>query len=177
MGNKSQALMMMNNLGDLYYTQERWQDALGIFDQIVEGATAIGDMQLRAFGLVNSGDSLVLLGNYDEAQKRIDEALQMFNSLGEQRLIMGTYAIMGTLYKAKKDYAKAREYLEMAIEGQKKLAVLQNLSVILWDYADMEEQAGNRQKAKVLYAQALEYAKKMNEKKQIDKIAKKVKAM
>lgn len=177
MGNRSQALMMMNNLGDLYYTQERWQDALAIFDQIVEGATAIGDMQLKAFGLANSGDSLVLMGKLDEAQTRISEALQLFNYLGEVRLIMGTYAIMGTLYKAKKDFAKAREYFEKAIEGQKRLEILQNLSVILWDYADMEEQAGNKQKAISLYKQALEYAKKMNEKKQIDKITKKLKTM
>jgi tetratricopeptide (TPR) repeat protein len=177
MGNKSQSLMMMNNLGDLYYTQERWQDALGIFDQLVEGATAIGDMQLRAFGLANSGDSLALMGKFDEAERRITEALQLFQYLGEVRLILGTYAIMGTFYKAKKDYAKAREYFEKAIEGQKRLEILQNLSVILWDYADLEEQAGNKARAKELYMQSLEYAKKMAEKKRIEKIKEKLKTM
>jgi ATP/maltotriose-dependent transcriptional regulator MalT len=42
LGNQAQALMVVNNLGDLYYTLERWRDALEMFESLRDISESIG---------------------------------------------------------------------------------------------------------------------------------------
>jgi hypothetical protein len=55
--------------------------------------------------------------------------------------------------------------------------MLLDLPVFLYEYADMEEGLGDKEKAKDLYKQALKYAKRMDNRKWIDLSTKRLKAL
>jgi tetratricopeptide (TPR) repeat protein len=95
--------------------------------------------------------------------------LDLFTNLKEKRLILGTQAIMANLYKAREDPDMARKFYEKAINGYIENNMLLDLPVFLFEYADMEESRGNKKKAKDLYKRSLDYAKRMDNRKWIDK--------
>jgi len=177
LGNQAQALMVINNLGDLYYTLERWKDALEMFESLREISESVGDLQHKGFGLVNTGDTLIKLKNYEEAEDRLKEALDLFVDLKERRLILGTQAIMANLYKAKEDLDNARVFYERSINGYIENNMLLDLPVFLFEYADMEEALGNLDRAKELFERSLDYAKRMDNRRWIDKASKRLKEL
>lgn len=169
MGKYDQYLMVMNNLGDLYYTQEKWDEALEIFEGLIDWSESVGDLVHKAFGLVNSGDTYIQIGDLDKAETHLLQALDLFIPLKEKRLIYGTRGIMANLYKNMNKPKQARQYFEMAIQGYEEIKIVLGITDFYYEYADMEEKLGDKKKAKELFQKCLKYAKQMDNQKWIEK--------
>ena len=166
---KIQYLRAMNNLGLILQDQEKWSEALDIYEKQIYESNQIGAMRLQAFGLYNGGISLVNLKMYDEAESRLLRAHSQFKLLNDKRMLSNTEGDLGTYFGKIKDYESACKYFESAIAGYKELKIVENLPEFLFEYGEVKSILGEKKQARKLYRESLKYAKKAQQEKWMKK--------
>jgi len=174
LGDLAQKLMALNNLGDLFIIQDRWEEALAVFEDLISLSTSVGNIQVRGFGMINSAFCLIHLNRFRGVEERISEAYRCFSLLGHKRMVFATMGTWALLYDNKKDYTAARRYFKKAIEGYRSCDYLNHLPRIMFENACMEERLGNRDIALDLFNEALGHAKNCDEGMWVKKITKKI---
>ena len=90
-------MVNLNNVGNIYRTQDRFPEALKYYEDALKIAIQIGDINARGLILNNSGTIYVSQTNYTEAMKRYDEALKISKQLGDRSLNSSCLLNIGNL--------------------------------------------------------------------------------
>jgi len=85
-GNNIQRLRFLDILGELESTGGEWKKALETCEKQIQLARSVGETYPRALALARSGQCLIQLGENEEAESRLYEALHYFNQFNERRM-------------------------------------------------------------------------------------------
>ena len=88
-----------NNLGMLNADHENWMEADACFRTSLEIADTIGDVQHRAHALLNRTEVYIARADYENARKCAEEALQIFDDMGQRDFKSAAYKFLGIIYR------------------------------------------------------------------------------
>lgn len=103
---------------------------------------------------------------YDSAWVYVQRQEDALKKMKEENVffdLSGTYAKKGQMYTIRKDYAKAKDYLDKSLVLLEKYKV-PYLSYVLENYGDLEDAKGNKEKAIYYYRKALQNAVDLEDK-------------
>ncbi|MBD0256419.1 MAG: tetratricopeptide repeat protein, partial [Cytophagales bacterium] len=104
-----------NNMGLVYQDQHHYQTALGYFNKALHQSRYTGNVKLGLRALGNSGDTYVLLGDLDRAEKIFNQTLRRNQALGYRYDIAESYCGLGELALARNNLNLALQYLQQSI--------------------------------------------------------------
>ena len=155
----SELLRAYNNLGSCLSDQERYEEALEIF-QIAKGiADNIGDEVRKGWSLLNIGSCLTDMGRSQEAIKPLKNALRLLEDHEDRAGIAFTHIEFGWAYTNTKELDLARRHLETALGMLERLElpaelgeVHEALAKVLTDTGDKPNVRAHLLKAKDSFA-------------------------
>lgn len=89
---------LLNNLGNVYVSNERLDEALGCFERAAVAYLMAGDTFGQGIAISNQGRALQGQRRYREAAAAQVEALLLFRQLGRKAFVATTLAKLGTCY-------------------------------------------------------------------------------
>lgn len=95
------------NTANVYYYQEKFEQALEFGKQASEYALAIGDSAEIAKSINNNAYSLMKLKRFDEAKKNIDSALEIAKRIKDMEMEHLALVAMADYHLEQKDFEKA----------------------------------------------------------------------
>jgi tetratricopeptide (TPR) repeat protein len=104
------------------------------------------------------------------ASNYLDKALYIFNKLGERMSLSIIYTNYGSIYRIRKEWDKATDYFEEAIDICKELDTLYNYGNTLFEYGLMFKDKGDTNEAKTRLIQALDIFESIQNKVMINKV-------
>lgn len=92
----------------------RYAQAQATAQQCARYAEAAGSPDLRAVATCNEADALLMLGRYDEAVRRYEQALALYHRMGSRR-VAGAHLGLGEVYRRRGWREQARAAYEQAV--------------------------------------------------------------
>lgn len=152
------------NLGVISFEMERLIDALEYYYLAFKTLTA-EDLDQRSIILNNLGECYFLLGEREKALYHFQQAIELFNKLGNKHNLAYCYSQTASLLLEMKESNRARKYLELA-NGLNKDIGSPGISIaVLKNYGILEKNHSQLDKAFSYLNQALVLAEKYDEKK------------
>lgn len=111
LGKQNKVSVALTNIGDTYEQEESYQKALEFYarslviDRKLQKDLGGMSITLRSIGSVN-----IKLKNYKEAEKALEEALQLTQKVGAKGEEKDTYSVYAQLYEATGEASKALKY-------------------------------------------------------------------
>ena len=109
-------VIVLSNIGEVYYEQGRHDDAETWLLQALELAETVGARRIAASTLAILTKSLMARDMLDQAVEQGETALLMTEEIGEQEQRVEIHAVMGELAMRRGDVKKAQEYLNRAVK-------------------------------------------------------------
>ncbi|MEH6679710.1 MAG: tetratricopeptide repeat protein [Sediminicola sp.] len=103
-----------NSIAQVYIKQNKSDKALELLSSIEKPSEALGDIHISSWVKLNYGRALMKLGNYDEAEKKLLEGLELSQLHDMPSNISLGYQYLSDLYQNKEDYRTALEYSKKA---------------------------------------------------------------
>ena len=110
-----------NNLGLLYRSQERWEDALTWFGRALEIDEAEGNRWGQAYSLRNIGITHTLAGDAPQALEPLREALALSTEIGDETNAAKAVLALGDALLELGELTEAQESFEIALEDARRL--------------------------------------------------------
>lgn len=151
-------LRVSNNLGLIYMDQEKWEDALALYEDMIARSGSIGTLRLTAFGLLNSAICLVKLQRYDDVLTRLEDALSRFIEIEDKRMISNTRGEMAIYYKKRGNMEMASELFETSIAGYEQIGIVDSVPEYLYEYGEVKLMLNDFDGARALFEQTLEHS-------------------
>jgi len=144
---------LYNNIGNIYYSKEKYRQSIKFFDKAKELAVANSYDQMLARTTMLQGRALVALKRYEEAEKMALQAKELIRELpvfkGRQINLM----TLSLIHLHKKEYDSAEQLLQEAIEEARQQKEESNEMDAYQILSELFEQQGKK-------AEALLYIKK-----------------
>jgi putative nucleotidyltransferase with HDIG domain len=105
-----------HNLGAASADHKRWADADRFFSSSLDIAGAIGDLHLQALALLNRTEVHLARQRYEDARSSAEEALALFDRLGERQGKAAAYRFFGVVYRETGAFGLAEARLKTAID-------------------------------------------------------------
>jgi putative nucleotidyltransferase with HDIG domain len=105
-----------HNLGMASADHKQWADADRFFSSSLDIAGAIGDLHLQALSLLNRTEVHLARQRYEEARSSAQEALTLFDRLGEPQGKAAAYRFFGVVYRETGAFGLAEARLKTAID-------------------------------------------------------------
>jgi len=106
----------LNNIGSVYYSWGRYQEAIENFQQALKIDQELGDKSGIARDLNNIGMVYQARGRYQEAFENYQQALKIFRELNDQSRIANCLNNIGMVYYSLKQYREAEDALKESIK-------------------------------------------------------------
>lgn len=106
---------LLNNLGNVYMSSRRLDEALGCFERARLGFAAAGDRLREAIAASNAGRALVEQRRHREGAALLVQALGIFRELGRRPYIGATLGKLGSCYSEMGESDRAKGWFEAAI--------------------------------------------------------------
>ena len=106
---------LLTNLGNVYFGNQRLDEALGCFQRGRAGFEAAGDAFGAAIARSNEGRLLVMTGKPKKGIVALKEALEAFSRLERREYVAVTLSKIGTAYAALGDSATAERWFQDAL--------------------------------------------------------------
>ncbi len=157
LGDESRLLSGYINLSQLYWTQNKQDEAFEKLREAEQRATMVVDIKntLRIQEL--KGKFSYLLGNYVEAEKILSETLEQANDTHNIELTSTIWQNIGLVYQAQGEITKAVEIYEEAIEKLDKVGYKYKAAGIKNNLGNVLEQQGEIDRALGLYLEISNY--------------------
>src|SRR5439155_3836713 len=104
----------LNNLGKLYTDLERWDEAVGAFDEAAQIASVLGDVGARILLEVNRGEMHIARAAYPAARDTCLKALRLSEDSGERQVLGEIHRHLGTVSRELGEYVRSEEHFESA---------------------------------------------------------------
>ncbi len=112
----SQAALIYNNLGEVYYALSKFREALAYYEQSLQIYKESGDRKGEGEALNNLGGIYYSLGNTEQALSYYQQALRIRREVGDRRGESTTLGNLGALYDSLGDKEEALSYFQQALE-------------------------------------------------------------
>lgn len=107
---------LLNNLGNVYLSRERLDEALGCFERARDGFAQAGDTFRHGIAAANQGRALVGLRRHREGASALVDALRDFRELGRKAYVGTTLAKLGTCYSEMGEREASIVWFEAALK-------------------------------------------------------------
>ncbi|UZR95382.1 tetratricopeptide repeat protein [Chondrinema litorale] len=114
----SQIYKPLVNLGDMYLKLNKPDSALIYIKQSKKASEATGNTFGLAVALMKEGQTLKMLQQYDEAERRIRESLLIAEQLNSLSLVRNSYESLAKLFEEKNNYKNALLYYKLYISTE-----------------------------------------------------------
>lgn len=114
---------LINNLGNVYVTNDRLDEALGCFERAAAAYAEQGDEFRRGIAVANQGRALIRLRRLREAAAALVQGLGIFRKLERRPYVAATLAKLGTCYSRLGEYEAALTWFESALEEVREVGV------------------------------------------------------
>src|SRR5690606_9459772 len=108
--------LLLNNLGNVYMSSKRLDEALGCYERARLGFAESGDRFREAIAAANQGRAMIDQRRYREAASELVEALKLFRDLGRRAYVGTTLAKLGTCYSEMGNQDGADLWFDAALE-------------------------------------------------------------
>ena len=115
-----------NSLAQIYLKQDMPYAALVLLEPLSEQSKAIGDFFITPLVYINTGWAHTKLGNYDKAQKYIQDGLEMSQTHNIPSNILYAYQKLSDLEQERGNYQQAYNYYVKADEFDKEISSATN---------------------------------------------------
>ncbi len=107
-------VICLNSIAQVFIKQNKPQEALQILEPALVASEATRDMHVTSLVYVNLGWALMHLKQYDAAEKRLLQGLDIANKYNFPRSISKSYTLLSDLADRKGDFKNAFEYYKKA---------------------------------------------------------------
>ncbi|MGH7718229.1 MAG: HD domain-containing phosphohydrolase, partial [Gemmatimonadaceae bacterium] len=115
-GDDNGCAIAYHNLGMISADRQLWDDADEYFRQSLAIAEMIGDVHLRALGLLNHPEVFLARQHYEHARENAEQALRIFGELGADLDKADAYKVLGVVYRETGRPVLAEARLRTAID-------------------------------------------------------------
>jgi tetratricopeptide (TPR) repeat protein len=145
----------LTNLGHHALLQERLVDSMRYREQAVEACRKLGETRELAGALSNLSDVVRELGDFERAQRLLNEALAIFQALEDESGIAWTHNHLGDLARVRGDAGAARALYEKAEAAFRKMDYLWGTARSLTDLGDLACESSEFEMARGHLAKAM----------------------
>ncbi len=152
--NESAALRLAAAMRRFWYVRGYWSEGRRWIESILTWSTA-GPPHARAGALFGLGNLLAMLGVPANAQPYLEQALQLYRSMGDKRSISNVLQHLGHAALALGDYARAEAFLEESIHLAREVGDLALLAMSLSQLGMLVGMRGDYTRAESLLLDSL----------------------
>ncbi len=134
------------NMGSIYNSLGRRDEAIAAFKEGIEICTSIGEYQFRTNGIINLGVIYLDQGLNEQAATQFEEALKLLKITKNEEAEAGVYVNFGILENSRGDLKKAIEYLTRSMQLAEKYSIpsivvfsLSQLAIVSVDLNEPEQ--------------------------------------
>lgn len=149
---------MNNNLGYLAYFDGRWNDALDHYERSSEGAARLGNVVDAAYPEVNVGEVLVNQRRYEDAEKRLTNAVRVLRATGENSMASFAEMLLARVYIERGELDRAEATLSRVIDEASDIGFATVTTEASLHAADVVRRGGEPQRALELLDSAMKRA-------------------
>jgi len=160
-----------NNIGDSHMQLKEWEKAIQHFEKSEEYARMINNQQFIGWSLFNSGEALVNIGEPDRAIERAEMALKMLEPLEDTMGIQGSTRVLALAYMQKKNWEKAQELFDRALEITKSIESKYHTGQLCFDIGKMQMEMGEKSLAQKNFQKARDLFKDIGAKRLLDEVS------
>ncbi len=111
----------MNNLGNVYDSQGRWEDAIAQYEQSLEICRSLGDRHGEGQTLSNLGEVYQSQGRWEDAIAQYEQSLEINRSLGDRHGEGQSLSNLGMVYQSQGRWEDAIAQYEQSLEISRSL--------------------------------------------------------
>jgi tetratricopeptide (TPR) repeat protein len=163
-GDSSGLARILNNLGDLYQTQEIWDKAIDNYEKSLAIFQQLKDENEIAITLNNLGDLYQAQGNLHKAIDNYEKSLAISHQLGDQDIAQ-PFNNLGDLYQRQGDFDKAIKYYNNSLGISRQLGHQNEISQTFNILGDLYQRQGNLDQAIYNYQKSLAVPSQMEDQK------------
>lgn len=162
-----------NNIGATYSEMNDYRKAIEWFEKCIKICRDAGIIRVVGYGLANAAEDYAELGEeLEKAKSYVDEALEIFQKLGEKRMIGSCHGKYGIIYHKKKEWGRASEEFEKCIKIAEEVEDLETLSSTHQDYGRMFADKGDKAKAREQFEKSIAVYEKLGNKVKVEEVKK-----
>ncbi|MFH1567641.1 MAG: tetratricopeptide repeat protein [Gemmatimonadota bacterium] len=138
----TQTVLTYHNMGMLRADQQRWDEALALFDRSLE---LCHERRLLAHEPViemNRGEALIGRGDLAEARVALSRALRAFRRLDDPVGMADALRLYGCLCRREQNWNESRDYLERSVEINRQIGESVSLGEALYELGALHRAAG-----------------------------------
>lgn len=155
-----------SNIGVIYTDLEEFEFALEYFSKSLTIRRKIGDKNQIAAGLFDVAYIYQILGDYDEAIKHLNEALEIATVQKNTRLIMDCYQLLSLNYEQNGNIRKSQEFAQKAKQTQDYLQEESMKEDFTAEVIETQKQVAKTEEEKRLAAELFQLKQQIYEQKQ-----------
>ncbi len=138
---------ILSRLGDVKREQEKYQEGIDIYYQLVELAKMSGDSLRQANTLNRIAWGYYQMGDLENSLEVYLKDLEISKAVDQKNLIANCLGNIGNIYRDWNYFEKAIEYYNLSIEESKEISDVYNLSWLYKDISAMYANMGRFEKA------------------------------
>jgi len=161
--NKWWSAFVLGFMGLTIRAQDR-EAAARFFEESLRLATERGDPWIHAFSLWNIGEHSLYMKKLPEAQKLLDQCLEISQSLGDRMLQNEALRALGEISEAKQDYGNAVRLYKESLAIVQELQDITNVSVLYFNVGRALQLAGENEAAASYFREAVLQSRQIGKK-------------
>ena len=155
-GNRAGVAVTLNNLGNVYLQQERWQEAIAAYEQSLQTKRELGDVHGVAQTLGNLGSVYLRQGKWTEAIAAFEQSLQTLGELGAAQGVAITLSNLGLVYYQQGKWTEAIASFEQSLQTFGELGDVHGVAATLTNLGNVYYQQGKWSEAITSFEQSLQ---------------------
>jgi predicted ATPase len=167
----------LNNLGDLLLQKEEWDAAIENLEKAIESSEISGAKLARTWAYFNIAEALIHKGEFERAERALEKSHKLCIELNEKMALHGVYKTYGILHRVRKEWDKAIECFDKALELLKEFKVPYETGKRTFELALVYRDMGDAEKAKGLMKEAARIFEEVSAKTELEKVRKELDRM
>jgi len=155
-GNRAGVAQTLHNLGNVYYQQGKWQEAIAAYEQSLQTKRELGNVHGVALTLGNLGNVYSNQGKWQEAIATYEQSLQTKRELGDVHGVAQTLNNLGSVYFQQGQWQEAIAAYEQSLQISRQLGDVHGVALTLGNLGSVYLQQGKWQEAIAAYEQSLQ---------------------
>jgi tetratricopeptide (TPR) repeat protein len=151
------AAQSLNNLGLVYKTQDKWDEAIDCYEQSLQIKRQLGDIYGEAQSLNNLGLVYNTQGKWNEAIAGYEQSLQTKRQLGDCHGVAQSLGNLGSVYINQGRWDEAIACYEKSLETYRQLGDRHGVGQTLMNFGLLHDRRKQIERATILWREALTY--------------------
>jgi tetratricopeptide (TPR) repeat protein len=157
----------LNDLGNVYNSLGRYEDAISYHQQSLEIEREIGDRRGVANSLGNLGNAYYSLGRYEDAKSYYQQSLEIYREIGNRGGEAGSLGNLGSAYNSLGRYEEAISYQQQSLEIAREIGNRRGVANSLNNLGSAYDSLGRYEEAISYYQQSLEIAREIGDRREV----------